>query len=145
MRRLICTFVVRIWQNRFSHDMAHLWGIRHTRTIPAKAPGFNSILLLSSFWFYFWSIFIWSHNYICIYFQFHLKNQSIGKILLKISLALCIYTSYTHPRIHILMIKSLHIQVQEITDTKECLSFYVSRRRGCKRRKRWYWVDRVTG
>ena len=24
MRRLICAFVVRIWQNRFSHDMAHM-------------------------------------------------------------------------------------------------------------------------
>ena len=23
MRRLICAFVVRIWQNRFSHDVAH--------------------------------------------------------------------------------------------------------------------------
>ena len=24
MRRLICVFVVRIWQNRFSHDVAHM-------------------------------------------------------------------------------------------------------------------------
>ena len=24
MRRLICAFVVRIWQNMFSHDVAHM-------------------------------------------------------------------------------------------------------------------------
>ena len=30
MRRLICAFVVRIWQNRFSHDVAQM---RHKQTV----------------------------------------------------------------------------------------------------------------
>ena len=33
MRRLICAFVVRIWQNRFSHDGAHMSVFRNNFTI----------------------------------------------------------------------------------------------------------------